>query len=178
MSAPFSACGPVFPFPRRDVLTAVTRGLGIFDLRKPAACSFCFLSNLYRFLTHSTAYQLTRISKSKIYAAKHLSEAAFSVSANKKCHHQFHCKRAMADTQRNNTAILTTQKPQQISLIRMPAAPASPIRHSFYFLILSCEMTDSGFRQAAGLLLSSIAAHSLITVRDVHHLTSLYMHDQ
>ena len=39
-------------------------------------------------------------------------------------------------------------------------------------------MTDSGFRQAAGHLLSSIAAHSLITVRDVHHLTSLYMHDQ
>jgi len=102
MSAPFSACGPVFTFPRRDVLTAVIRGLGIFDLRKPAACSFCLLFNLYRFLTHSTAYQLTRISKNKIYAAKHLSEAVFSVSANKKCHHQFHCKRAMADTQRNS----------------------------------------------------------------------------
>ena len=39
-------------------------------------------------------------------------------------------------------------------------------------------MMDSGFRQSAGHLLSSIAAHSLITVRDVHHLTSLYMHDQ
>ena len=166
MSAPFSACDPVFTFPRRYVLTAVTRGLGIFDLRKPAACSFCLLFNLCRFLTHGTAYQLTRISKNKIYAAKHLSETVFSVSANKKCHHRFHCKRAMADTQRN-------------SLIRIPIQfRAHQIRHLSLSETIPCEMTDSGFRQAAGHLLSSIAAHSLITVRDVHHLTSLYMHDQ
>ena len=72
----------------------------------------------------------------------------------------------MADTQRN-------------SLIRFPARlRAYQIRHLSLSKIIPCEMTDSGPRQAAGRLSSPIAAHSFITVRAVHHLTSLYMHDQ
>lgn len=178
MSAPFSAWVPVFTFCPAVCSHGCHPWTGHFWSAQTCCLQFLLSSQSLQILNAQHSILADQNLKSKIYAAKHLPETVFSVSANKKCHHQFHCKRAMADTQRNNTAILTTQKPQQISLIRMPAAPASPIRHSFYFLILSCEMTDSGFRQAAGLLLSSIAAHSLITVRDVHHLTSLYMHDQ